>query len=765
MPQNLRTNSLKKQALICLTPLIFTCFFFGGTARSEDCLGTLPTADCTLDEDTNGDLTIDNGVTLFIDSPVTINNNIDGDDNPGDGTISTLGAGTTVIQNGDIGTNVLIDELLINDDNTWTTSGAIQTNADGSDINLGVGDGGETLNFLNGSSFVGEIDGNALDVVTFGSDGNGGDFQTAGQIEAVTLIVNSGSLTANDGIGTGIGLNSLSIADGASLIMNDTVTVDGVLDNDGTINIASDSTLTADSYTADADSGTFIINVARNMDASQTGVLNVANGGPLDLSNDTIQIGINPESAVLVNETLANIVVGNTAASIAPGQFVDESFLYDFALEANGENFDLVITVNPLDDVTDNFNNRRVAQVILDNLASIDNVELNRIQSLLGAATSGSAFNETLESLHPTVDGGIITTSHNIAKQMRRLSQRRTETLIENRTSVKKLKSQKNQLQKRTLLSGGKNLQTGKVTRREVKEYPPYDRTVRINDHKGTIWATPFAQSSTQNGKDSVDGFDGTTFGLVVGADTGYMHEDIIFGMAASFANSAIESDNANSTTTDMESYGVKAFGGVRVAENTLLEGSAAYIRSRSDYVRRNIAGIRGNDASAGFDTEHYNLHSKLSKRYTKDDNFTVTPSVFLNYDSVETAGFLERGADFGALEVEPGGFASFEAGAGVEVDWVHETEGGNLINPSAYAEYKYDVISDRVKTSANFVAEPEELFISRGFEAQKHQVNLGAALDAKISKKVELYSGYDFEYKEEYNDHALYGGVTYSFN
>ena len=484
----LKPSFSKTTALVCLTPFIFGCFFNVKTAKAEDCLGTLPTADCTLDEDTNGDLTIDNAITLSIGAPVTIGNNIDGDNNPGDGTISTFGAGTTVTQTGDIGSSVAIDELLINDDNTWTTSGAIITDNSGVDINLGVVDGGETLNFINGGSFVGEIDGNALDVVNFGSDGNGGNYSTAGQIESVTLIITSGSLTTNDAMGTGIALNSLSVADGASLIMNESANIAGALDNDGLINIASNATLSADTYTADADSGTFVINVARNNNTTETGVLNIANGGPLDLSNDTLQIGLSSSSAVLINQTIANIVVGNTAATIAPGQFVDDSFLYDFSLLANGNNFDLVIRVNPLNDVANGFNNQQVAQIVLGNLADIDDGELNRIQSILGGASTESEFNETLESIHPTVDGGQYCPHLSIwRKKMRQLAQHRTKTLFRERNHVRQVRPKK---ETTTLISGKKNLRTGKIT----AVAPKRKTKVRIQEEKRGCLGRAFCQ-------------------------------------------------------------------------------------------------------------------------------------------------------------------------------------------------------------------------------------------------------------------------------
>lgn len=750
-----RFYSRNRWALICLTPLVFAAFFNGKTVLAEDCTGVLPTADCTLDEDTTADLTIDAGVSLFIGTPVTIGHDIDGDNNPGDGTISTFGVGTTINQTSDIGSNIAIDELLINDDNTWTTSGAIITNNDGSDINLGVVDGGETLNFNNGASFIGEIDGNALDVVNFGADGNGGNFETGGEIESITLIITSGQLTTNSTMGTGVALNSISVADGATLNINETATTGGPLDNDGLINIASDATLAADTYVADADSGTFVINVARNGGTSSTGVLNVANGGPLDLSNDTLQIAIDPLSAVLVNETVANIVVGNTAATIGPGQFVDNSFLYDFALQANGDNFDLVITVNPINETANNFNNRQVAQLLLNNLAEVDVEGFNRIQALLGAAPTEEAFNETLESLHPTVDGGFIAASNNIVERVQDFSQKRTKILLSG-TSIKKAEPKKKY---NKLISGQKDLRTGKIL--IASEKPK----IRVQKEKGTVWVTPFINSMSQDALDDVDGFSGKAAGLAIGADTGRMHEDILFGLHGVIGNSSVESENANRTDTDIASLGIGAYGGVKIQQDLLLEGSVTYVRSSNDYVRYNVAGISGNNAQGNFTSEHHNIHTRISKKFGRDNGVTITPSLFANYDSVESENYKETSADLGDLTVSPGGYSTFETGVGVDVDWQKQLEGGSVLHPSVYAEYKYDVVSDRFKTLSNFAGDETQRFVSQGPNSQKNQFNIGTSVDVDISDKMAWNAGYDFEYKDSYIDQSGYVGFVYNFN
>jgi len=729
--RNVRLNFLIGTVFTSAAVMLFMPF-----AVAEDCTGTLPGANCTLDENTTAPLTIDGGIVLTIGGSVLIDHEIDGDDTIGNGDIVTFGGPNTITQNADIGSQTPINSVTIADDNTWNSSAAINTDNSGSDIDLGAADGGETLNFFAGGSFSGEIDGHIGDTVTFGSDGNGGTFSTGGQIETVTVIVGSGELTVSNTVGGGTSLGGVTVADGATLDMDANVTVGGAIDLDGTARIAAGSSLAGDSYVADADASTIILEVARDTGATQSGRLNISVGGPLDLSNDTLQIVMGPQSEVLVNETIASAIIGNTAATIGPNQFVDNSYLYNFNLLANGNDFDLVISVNSLDASATTANNLNVANTVLRNLANVSSPQLNTLQSALGNDSTQEAFNERLEALQPTVDNGYVAASLAVSDQVHKLTGKRVDQLY----------GQKIISRSKQLLAGSKNLSTGR--KRTVNKS-------KFNNGSGVFWAQGYGSSATQNNKDGLDGFDMSSGGVVFGADTGDMNKDMLLGMAVMAGGASIESKNANATQTDVESYGLAFYGGHKMPNKTLLSGSASYIHSSNKATRYKVGGISGNNASHDNVTEHISLHSKLSHKYKTVKNLTITPSATLGYDYVRANKYAEDGQTDLALIVDPEPVHMMAAGVGVDLDWRHQTLNGLRLNPTAYARYQYDILNKGVESISSFKVAPQQTFVTKGFDPQRSVINLGAGVSAEITEDWDVIAGYDFEYKDKYHSHT----------
>lgn len=707
-------------------------------AIAEDCTGILPSADCTLDEDTTAPLTIDNGITLTVGGSVLIGHEIDGDDLAGDGVIETFGGPNTITQTANIGANTPIDALNIRDDNTWIASANINTDTTGSDIDLGVADGGETLNFNSGGGYSGEIDGHIGDIVNFGANGDGGNFVTGGQIETVTIIVSSGTLQVNNTVGGGIATGAISIADGASVRTQANITSAGALDLDGDLTIGAGNTVLADSYIADANTGTVVLEVSRDLGVTSSGTLSITNGGPLDLSNDIFEVIVSSSTEGLIDETIANAIIGNTAATIGPGQFRDESFFYDFELVANGNNLDLVISVNTIEESVDTANNLAVANTILGNLAGIDSSALKEVQSALGSASSKAQFNGVLESIQPTVDGGYANASLNIKDEVNYAVHNRVKKMFKQRQFAKKTKK---------ILVGGKNLITGRVSMDAVAGV--------VNEPKGEVWAHTFVKSAAQSQKDNINGYDLGARGIVIGADSGNMREDSLFGLTFVAASSEIDSKNANATRTDVDTYGVSVFGGSKISAKTIISGSLNYAHSNNSTRRSRIAGVEGNNATADFSTQHIAFNSNLSHQYKTEDNWTFTPSASVDYDYLFAESYNESGSTDLAMNIDYRALNMLALGVGLDVDYLYKTVNGIRINPSGHVQYKYDLLNQGIKSTSSYIAAPGTEIISKGFEPQRSVFNIGGNVEAELSEVWRLAMGYDLELRKDYSAHT----------
>ncbi|MGH1403968.1 MAG: autotransporter domain-containing protein [Alphaproteobacteria bacterium] len=734
---------------ILLAGTVFTALALQGgvnPAWAEDCTGTLPGADCTLDENTTDELAIDNGVTLFVSGSISLDHDIDGSTLVGDGTISSAGGGNTITQNADIGSNIGIEQLTIDGDDIWVTSGAINTDNDGSDIDLGSGDGGEELHFLSGSSFVGEIDGHSGDIVNFGADGNGGDFQTISQIEGVSVVLTSGNLTFNSAVGSGVAIGDLTVNNGTTLTMNSSVTSTGALDVDGTVSIASGRTLSTDTYVVDGDAAEFRIGVARTSGTMDSGSIVVASGGPVDFSSDTFVIEVDDGSQILQDGTVLTIVSGNGGTTVLPS-FTDTSYVYNFLLQQNGDNIDLVVAVRDIDDLTSSPNNNAIGTIIFEDFAESETSAINTVQSLLGNDSSRAAFNERLESLLPVLDGGYASASNAVVGQMQRAVYGRTNLDRHFQGERQKHLSRGEVV----FASGKKNLRTGETKKHELAS---------VDAYKADIWGQVFYEKGNQR-NDDVDGHSRDTAGIVVGADMLDLDGDLLLGGAITIGSSTIDSDNSNSAKTDVDSLGFSFYGGKRIMRDALFSAVVSYVYNDNTTARYDVGGIAGNTARGKFKSEHISLKSAVSRYYALKNNMHIKPRVYAGYDYLSADQYRERGVSGLNLDVSYGSLNRLVTGVGADAGWFYELKNGALLSPGAHLSYEYAILADRLESDT--IIDGEQ-FVVAGNDASRHTLNAGLNVQLQQNDYLHFDAGYALGLSEQQDNHALSAKMVYDF-
>ena len=726
-----------------LTALV--CSVVVTPAMAEDCTGVLPGADCTLDENTTAELTIGTGVTLFTSGSINIDHAINGGAVVGDGSIATSGGGNTVTQSANIGGSTGIEQLSVSGDDIWTTSAGINTDNDGSDIDLGSGDGGEVLNFLSGSSFLGEIDGHNGDIVNFGSDGAGGDFSTFTQIEGVSVVLTSGNLTIGSSAGSGVPLGALTVNSNTNLTINSDVTTSGALDVDGDVSIRAGRTLSADTYVVDVDSADYSLGVRREIGSDSTARINISSGGPVDFSNDTMTVFIDPDSQVLVGGTIASIITGNGGATVLPS-FSDNSYLYNFAIQQNGDNVDLVVTVNDLDSLASSSSNQAAVQFLLSDLAASEDRAINQIQSILGNAETRSAFNEVLESVLPDLDGGYAAASYAV---MDHIQSAIYDRAVLNSFFKKSFNTVKNDGQF-VFASGDKDLMTGETRHHNRNE---------ITSTRGSVWAKALYQAGSQSAQE-VDGFDLRTSGFMVGVDIPDIDNDYMFGGALLFGQSDVKSDNATSSQTNIDSVGVSLYGGRMLANNTILDASVSYVRNDNDVTRFNVGTLSGSNATGHFKSEQLSMNAGISQHRQLQNGSYIQPRAFVKYDYLSADEYREKGNSDLDLRVRYSSLNTLAAGAGATYGKVIK-HNGVVVNPTANLSYEYSMIKDGVESLVELA---ENEFRVKGHDPSKHMLNAGVNLKVQKVAAMQFDAGYNLGYDGDQDNHSLSMKMVYGF-
>lgn len=667
----------------------------GGAARAV-------TTDILLEDatsdGTDAGLTFDNGAfTTTVTGDITVG--VDGE-----GLITFANdTGATLAIVGDVGTSSkAVGGLTITDAagaQTLTTTGDLYVDA----ISLGQDD---TLQFV----------GTSAQTVS-------GTISGAGAGKGI-LTVGDGTTASDvtfDGIIGGTTLASATVSANATARLNANTTLAGAITNDGNTHIAVGKTLTAVGFSG---TGTYTIDIE---DANASGTLTAADfgslnggGGAINLAAETVNFNFTGNTA-----TGSAIVLGTGgAASTTAGTVTDNSFIYDAALAANGNNLELTVTRTALETASSTGNGQSVGAV-LDTLTTTTDTELLQIQDEIAQASTQSALDEVLEATTPTVDLGVSTTALNVATQSIGLTDTRLASL---RTGDD--------------MTG---MAAGNV-----------GRGLRL-------WGQAFGSTADQDHRDGIDGYEADTFGGAVGLDTTNLSDSAVIGVAFSYADSDIDSDNANNTQTDIGSYQVTLYGDYDIDERTFLSGQFAYAFNNIDSTRYNVGGVSGLTANADYDSNQFTVAGKLGRDYATDQGLTLSPALIADYTHLSIDDYTETGAGGANLDVNSDSLNVLDIGVGVDASWLHQNMDGSYLKPALHAAYRYDLIGDNVETTSTF-AGGGAAFQTNGMDPARSTFNVGAGLSYMATNNWEFSANYDYEFKSDYGAHSGLVRAAYKF-
>lgn len=676
----------------------------GGAARNVDATTlTLEGAAANLTLDTNGSAyTVGSTITAGVagEGVVTIT-----DDNAGSVAFTgNIGASGSNIDSFTFttGANTV----------TASTTGNIYADA------LSIGEN-DTLSFLG--------TGTASQVVA-------GTINALGAANRGTLTIGNGTtstptVTFNGVIGGTNDLAGLNITTGSTAIFAAAGNngFDGAMDLDGTLQINSGSILdVAGAYnsTADANAGTWNIGVKRTAGTDAIGTFTSA--GALNLTADTGNIVVEAGSQPLVGGTVINnVITGGTVTQF--GTLTDNSFLYSFTLTDVGADNDLDLTVTQATTVAETATssaNESVGNVLVDDLSASTNTEINLIQGNLAAAGTQEAVNEILEASTSTVDGGAMVSSLTVNNTVLGISGDRLASLR----------------------SG--TAETGMAAG---------------NMGQGLHWwAQGFGQMANQDRRDGVDGYDADTWGVAVGIDSENIADNGTIGVAFSYGDTEVDSDNATRTRTNVDSYQLTLYGSYDMTEAMYLDGMVAYAWNDVDTTRTNVGGVAGLVANGDYDADQFTARVEVGRDY-QHGNTTWTPNALAHWTHYSPDSYTETGAGGANLTVDQDGVNVFELGVGVDASWLFQNANGSKTKPVLRVGYRYDLVGDEVQSSNNFQA-GGPAFAAEGPDPAKSTFTAGASVTYYSTDNWDLSANYDFDYKSDYDSHSGFLRAGYKF-
>lgn len=791
------------------------CGFISNPALSEDCVDESPIGNpagaCTLDENTTGAITIQDftlsGGQLNIGADVLINHTIDSSQLNAFGAITTTDGNFTIDQNADIGRTQSIESLTIGDTDTWNARGDIITNSSGgNDIDLGGASGGTVMNMYGGITVIGDLNGNTLDTVNILTGASSETVTFTGEMANVGLDVQSGTLNATTRLGSVNGLQSITVRDGASLILADGAQTTGQLDLDGTIRVSSTNSLQANTYTGnDGDGADIYLGLSQGGGNLLSGRINVSSGGPVDFSGDTVYIEVESGGQVIGEgtHTYNNIITGNGGATLLP-TLQDTSFLYDFTFVPNGNNVNLQITRAELGDITTSAENFTSADTLLNTLSETADSTLQGIQFNVANASSSQEFNTLLESTQPSLDASAFTIAGYISDQSRTLVQKRIHSL-RNRKKIQKAakitedRSYNDELNPLTSLepaAGNPADTSGYVVpnntkRLALKRLQYLRRAKKIDDQalseqyrfaqrkKKTealsykyddrdfeIWSQTFTGNGKQHDRDHVKGYKYETSGITIGADANSWDKDFIVGGFLTYADSDVEAENTNQSETHIENYQLGLYSTYLLDNDRFVNGFATISLNDIAHDRFRVGGTDFT-ARSEYDGIYLQLGSEYGFYHDVGDNWVVTPSVGLYYSRMQFEDYRERGASGANLIVQTDSMYRVDLGPSLTASSHYMFENGISFIPEANISYTYNVTQNKMTAraylegTANDTTGPVEAKFT-GFNSQDHFFNM--SLGSHIaSDRWKLLTQYNYQVKEDFTGHLASLQLNYS--
>ncbi|MDR2838499.1 MAG: autotransporter domain-containing protein [Azonexus sp.] len=654
------------------------------------------------------------------------------------GTTGSLGTGN-VVNKGTLAFN-RSDAITIN--NVISGAGKLEQNGSGTTTlaNNNTYTGDTTIN-AGKLVLTGSLAGNVINKATFDNAGTvSGNItnnanaifnQTGGSVAG--NLANSGTVNASGGSFTGAIANSG--------IFNLTGNVDwssGSFTNSGTVNMLGDAkgSFTNNGTLAVAAGDNVTLNGAYTQNASgilQIGLTDTATYGKLqvtgtaDVSQGVILIKVtddtllkNGDSYLGLLSATGGITVGSnflTQTNVCANtktNVCDTSALWDFVATLDN-NTRLDLTAQQATTISETIQTTQIgtpalgAAETLDQLQTDNNgsADMKDVLKAFGQLTTQSQVAAAAAQLTPGVNGGMAQATAGAIQSIGNVIQARQES--------------------------AQGLSAGDETK------------------AGYLWIKPFSSWADQGKRNGADGFDGNTWGAVLGADS-LIDSRSRLGFAVAYARTDIDGkSNIAGHHAEVDTYQAIAYGSHslddRTDVNVQVDGG---INDNSGRRQIRFAGV---NRIAKADYTGWNAHLGLGIRrmMNLDAKTTITPFVRADYTWVDNHGYTEKGANALNLKVNSKSLDELVLSVGGKLNYAVS----KATSLSANLGVGYDLIGKDTLITSTFVG-GGSAFQTEGVGQQRLRTRGGLGLTTVYDNGLETSVNYDIEARSQFTNQSL---------
>jgi hypothetical protein len=476
-----------------------------------------------------------------------------------------------------------------------------------------------------------------------------------GAVNAVNTTINitNGALFTSEGT---FNVNDFNIASNAKFNMANTITAANGVNNSGTLAVVDSLQTINGNYTQNT-GGIFQVGVSS---ASNYGALAVT--GVADLSaSGNINVQLAQNASLHAGEVIPNIISGNTLLAPTNGyQVSDNSFIWKFTATPNVTNngVNLVGSIDPVaTTVCQGDYCRGAANVILGQVAA-GNPAFGAYVTL----PTASAFQAAASQATPEMTN--------------------------------------------------ENIQVTQAVTRSVMDVVPMWGSLHgqsagdaMLSDPGKVWIKPYNASIIQDESHSIDGYNASAYGFVVGRDAPLTGNGMLGGAFALGKDDMHGKGLLSGQTIHGDLYQAILYAARKFPHNLYLAGQGLLGYGNNDTNR--IIPIYANTATGSYNSWFANLRTQLGWNvYTANQNFVMTPMLDASYLYVNQGGYREAGSRSMDLLVNSNHNSSLVLGAyGNFAYHLASYDKLQYLTLTAYAGVARNMLNTEPRVTAAFVA------------------------------------------------------------
>lgn len=597
--------------------------------------------------------------------------------------------------------------------------------------NLAGGANNQIYSLTGSTSLTGDVDlGAGTNQITFNntlSDSGGTDLKASGGTLDVTVGA-LGRVTLATAQAAANNIAAVTVTSGGQLTLNESFSSSGTFTNNGTITVGAGKVLSVGSMVAGGAGNTWNFGVDTS---GNVGRLD-STGSAVDFTNssvtvDTTLLGsayLTDGAELLIADGSATAVMGSLSDTLATetSRLLNFRILQGNASDITSAGADATrvylevdrVAIEPLAMTTQT---KSVASVI-DSLGVVDDAGLTSIQTALQQSSTDAEIDDILAQIVPSSGDVVAATAQGTVGDV--------SSLVSDRM---------------TGLRGA-----GAASD-------------MLRNH---VWVQGFARQADQDAIHGEEPYNAVTGGMSVGVDHRTEDNSKTFGIALSMGETNINMRNGTSVNdhVDTTSYVATLYGDMDLSRGFYLEGQTSYAYFDTEVSRQ----LLGSTVRGSYGARLWNGRAELGHEWQVPDTpMTVQPFVNASFNHFSADDYSETGV--GALHVVQNDVKSLDVGAGLDVIWDIDTEQGHKIQPRLSASYSRDLLNDRARGSAGFVAAADAgTFATEGAARDDKSFHLGAGVNLYTKEAWHFMVDYDLEAREAFKAHSGFVRAGYRF-